>query len=136
MNKKKNREGILLSDYLSQLMIIIFLGSILTINVGCHHNKMKFDSDKWKEQPDLAYTPPYRDEMLLDLTKNQKLIGLKYCEVIKMLGYPNIHDSTSLTYSIVIEYGHDIDPIYIKSLILTMSKDSTVTNCNIYKWKK
>lgn len=33
---------------------------------------------------------PSRLQMFKDLTKNQKLIGLKYSELVKLLGEPNL----------------------------------------------
>lgn len=102
------------------------------------NNEIKFDKVKWDEQPDLAFTPPYRNKMLKDLTTNYKLEGLKYSEIISLLGAPNFHDiaSASFGYDIVVEYGLDIDPIYSKTLDFTLSKDSVIASFKVNEWKK
>jgi hypothetical protein len=93
---------------------------------------------KWDEQPDLAFTPPYREKMLKDLTTNHKLVGLKYSEIINLLGAPNFHDgaSASFGYDIIIDYGSDIDPVYTKTLDFTFSEDSVITSFKVNEWKK
>ena len=95
-----------------------------------------FDKVKWDEQPDLAFTPPYRKKMLKDLTTNYKLVGVKYSEIISLLGAPNFRDSISFSYDIIIDYGSDIDPIYTKRLDFNFSKDSIIISCEVSEWKK
>jgi hypothetical protein len=110
---------------------------IISFFVSCD-NEMKFDKEKWDDQPNLGFTPPYRKKMLKDLTSNHKLVGLKYSEIISLLGAPNFHDSASASfgYDIVIDYGSDIDPVYTKTLEFIFSKDSTITSFKIDEWKK
>ena len=80
---------------------------------------------------------PYRDGMLDDLTNNQKLIGLKYREAVKLLGESNYtEEDISLTYNIITDYGSDIDPVYIKTLQLEFNRDSTLTSFHVKEWRK
>ena len=74
--------------------------------------------------------------MLKDLTTEHKLVGLKYSQLIELLGEPNFNDSSSLAYKIIEDYGHDIDPVYTKNLDFTFLKDSTITSFKVYEWKK
>ena len=74
--------------------------------------------------------------MLTDLTTNYKLTGLKYSQLIDLLGIPDSKDSSSLSYKIIVDYGNDIDPVYAKNLDFTFSKDSVITSFNIDEWKK
>jgi hypothetical protein len=93
---------------------------------------------KWDEKPDLVFTPPYRKKMLKDLTTNHKLVGLKYLEIIRLLGAPNFQDSAtaSFGYDIIINYDSDVDPIYTKTLNFTISKDSVIISFKVNEWKK
>jgi hypothetical protein len=74
--------------------------------------------------------------MVNDLTKNYKFNGMKYSEVINLLGMPNFKDSVSFGYDIIIDYGSDIDPTYTKTLAFTFSKDSIITAFKVNEWKK
>jgi len=100
------------------------------------NNEEKFSKVKWNERTDPAFPPPYRNRMLKDLTSNYKLTGLKYSDIIELLGEPNFNDSNSLAYKIKEDYGHDIDPVYSKNLDFTFSKDSMITAYKVVEWKK
>ena len=114
---------------------MIHFAALVFLLSSCN-NEIKFDKVKWDDQPDLAFTPPYRKKMLKDLTANYKLVGLKYSEIISLLGAPNFHDSLSFGYDIIIDYSSDIDPVYTKTLDFTFSKDSIITSFKINEWKK
>ena len=115
----------------------IFFALLISLFSTCN-NEIKFDKVKWDEQPDLVFTPPYRKKMLKDLTTNHKLVGLKYLEIISLLGAPNFQDSAtaSFGYDIIINYGSDVDPIYTKTLNFTISKDSVIISFKVNEWKK
>ena len=72
--------------------------------------------------------------MLSDLITNHKLIGLKYSQIVELLGEPDFKDS--LCYSIIVDYGTNIDPVYTKNLNFTFSMDSIITSFNVQDWKK
>lgn len=109
--------------------ILIFASILFSCN-----RQIKFDKSKWKTKDDMEY--PYRDRMLKDLRTNYKLSGLKYSEIINLLGQPQVSDSTSLAYQININYGNDIDPDYTKYFTLIFSKDSIITLFKVEEWKK
>jgi hypothetical protein len=98
--------------------------------------QVKFDKDKWSEKNDVDFPSPYRKKMLNDLVTNYKLVGLSYTEIINLLGSPNFKDSSSLGYTIIVDYGHDIDPVYSKTLDFTFGKDSIIKSFKINEWKK
>jgi hypothetical protein len=112
------------------LLLSIFLAS-------CNHNE-KFDKVKWQEQGDLR-TYLHRKSMLNDLTKNHKLTGLSYRQLINLIGEPeNYSDKEKdiLYYDIETDYGNDIAPVYTKTLQFKLTKDSTVESFIIKEWKK
>lgn len=74
--------------------------------------------------------------MIKDLTTNHKLIGLSYAQLISYLGDPDGKETNSVVYTIAIDYGSDIDPVYSKKLEFSYSKDSTITSFKILEWKK
>ena len=93
----------------------------------------KFDKNKWAFRDDMEY--PYRNNMLNDLTTNYKLVGLKYSELINLLGGPSYRDSFSLTYHVLINYD-GIDEDYIKNLDIIFNRDSMITAFKIDEWRK
>jgi hypothetical protein len=65
-------------------VVVFFLVSIFL--TSCNSNE-KFNKAKWQEQGDLRiYT--HRKSMLNDLTKNHKLTGLSYRQLIDVVGEP------------------------------------------------
>ena len=116
-------------------VFITFLVSIFL--TSCNSNE-KFDKTKWQEQGDLRiYT--HRKSMLKDLTKNYKLTGLSYRQLVNIIGEPeNYSDKENdiVYYEIETDYGFDIDPVYTKSLQLKLTKDSIVDSYSIKEWKK
>jgi hypothetical protein len=83
-------------------------------------------------------TFPNRKYMIDDLMKNIQLNGKKYSEITELLGIPQGGDLDStyeIFYDIDIDYGHDIDPIYIKSLIISFEKDSTANKIEVKEFR-
>jgi len=97
---------------------------------------MKFDKQKW-ERTDPGFPPEERTKMLHDLTSNYKLTGIKYSELISMLGEPDYIDSSALnlSYKIILHYDM-IDPDYGEYLNFYYGKDSIVKFFEIHDWKK
>jgi len=118
--------------------LIILQFTIVVLLFACNDSskQVKFDKAKWNEQTDPLFPSSYRPQMLTDLTTNYKLVGFKYSQLIELLGTPDTKDSSSLSYKIVVDYGHDIDPVYTKDLDFTFSKDSTITSFKVDEWKK
>ena len=88
-------------------------------------NSDRFTKEEQKKRD--AEARKQRQKMLTDLTTNYKLTGLKYSQLIDLLGIPDSKDSSSLSYKIIVDYGNDIDPVYAKNLDFTFSKDSVIT---------
>ena len=100
---------------------------------GCVQ-QAEFNKSDWRIKDDMVY--PNRKKMIKDLTGNHKLVGLRYSQLIELLGQPNFKDSTTLTYTVDEDYGRDIDPVYIKNLIFSFSLDSNITSFNIEEIKR
>jgi len=114
---------------MSKLIIVLFF------MISCN-KEVKFEKGKWSEKMDAGFPSPYRSKMLFDLTKNHKLVGLTYLQLIKNLGFPDNKDSSTAVYNIIVDYGSDIDPVYTKNLEFAYSKDSLITSFRIVEWKK
>ena len=109
----------------------IFLILVVTIFSNCKYYKkqddIKFNKNGWNFYGDgIVY--PNRDIMLNDLLKNHKLKGLSYKQLIEKLGKSPDYD---LIYEIVVFYGYDIDPEYVKILEFKLDKDSIVKGWNV-----
>lgn len=98
-------------------------------------NQTTFDSKKWKIEEDLR-TFPFRETMVDDIIINKKFVGLSFKQILDSLGQPNQINEGQIFYSVKVDYGSDIDPIYTKDLVLTVDKDSLVTEVQIKEWRK
>lgn len=97
----------------------------------------KFNKAEWAKQSSDPQNYPARNNMLKDLTKNHKLIGLTYWELVGLLGYPehsDYMDTDTYYYTIQTDYGFNIDPVYIKNLEFQL-KDSVVVDYKIKEYK-
>lgn len=108
---------------------------ILACFISACNRQEKFDKNKWNEQADPVFPPACRNYMIKDLTTTHKLVGLKYDQIIKLLGEANFKDSNSVAYDIEEDYGVGIDPVYTKVLDFYFSKDSVITSFKVQEWK-
>ena len=103
---------------------------------SCNSDR-KFDKTAWQQRGDLGIYPE-REKMLKDLMNNHQLKGLKYNQIIDLLGEPENYsdeEPNTITYNIVTDYGRDIDPVFIKNLEVKFSSDSILTDVNINEIK-
>jgi hypothetical protein len=110
---------------------------ICMLLISCNSD-IKFDKTGWNQKGDLN-NYPNREKMLNDLMENHKIKGLKYSELVNLLGEPEIEktsENITAYYNIATEYGLDIDPVYIKNLVISLSIDSTAQSCIVTNWKK
>jgi hypothetical protein len=73
--------------------------------------------------------------MLHDVVTNHKLKGLKYKELVSYLGSADAVEESKVYYNIIIGYGFDIDPVYTKDLVFTLSPDSVVKSFQVVEWR-
>jgi hypothetical protein len=112
-----------------RLLLLIFL-PLLLIGFGC---KQKFNRTGWDNGDGLYY--PERDAMLDNLLKEHPLKGLKYQEMVALLGKPRENDSVSVYYNVKVKFD-PVNPIYAKDLVCYFNKDSVITRITIKEWKK
>lgn len=105
---------------------------MLFLFTSCYN---KFNKTKWEKQFDGSY--PERDKILDDLLSNYNLRGLTYWQLVNLLGKPehDPEDSGVYYYQIAEDFGHDIDPVYIKNLEFILDKDSIVLDYKIKEYK-
>ena len=116
--------------------IPLFVALGLIVSCNSRNKDIQFDKNKWIEQVDPLFPSSDREKMIADLILNHKMVGLKCSELVELLGIPDDKDTSSLSYKIIIDYGHDIDPVYTKTLDFTFSKDSVITAYKVNEWKK
>ena len=110
------------------LLVLICLAFLLACN------RMKFNKEKWNGVSDIGFPTIYRKQMLHDLVTNHKWLGLTYKELINYLGSADAVESNAVYYKIIVDYGSDIDPVYTKDLVFTLSIDSVVQKVQIVEW--
>jgi len=111
--------------------ILILISSLLTIS--CGKSEIKFDKLTWNERDDMFYKN--RELMVNDLMKNHLQKGMKYKELIEMLGNPENLKPNTIAYEIMTDYGSDIDPVEGKDLYMIFNKDSTLIDFKLKHWK-
>ena len=97
----------------------IILLSLSIALLSCKKEEQPFDKAKWKVKGDLNY--PQRESMIDDLMANHLHNNLKYSEVKTLLGEPeniNVKDSSIIGYTVMEDYGWDIDPVETKTLFI------------------
>jgi hypothetical protein len=113
-----------------------FLVLITLLLFACTQHKT-FDKRGWQERGDLGLYPN-RSAMLKALTSHYRLKGLSYKQLVDSLGESEGFSDTKANtayYNIVTDYGKDIDPVYVKNLIITLDADSVVSSVGIEEIK-
>jgi len=96
----------------------------------CEVNE-KFNSEKWKSKPIDWWSTDIREKMVNDLIESQILINKTSSEVIIILGEPSEFNDKQMKYLIREKYTNDIDPNYIKNLIIHFQEDRKAYKCEI-----
>ena len=88
--------------------------------------KLKFDKSLWlKNQQKDCYRD--REKMLYDFLDTHKIKGLKYSEIVKLLGTTEIvstSHSTYLKYIVTTKKDSTIEKKYSTELLISLDKDS------------
>ena len=109
--------------------------AVLSVTMtSCSHTK--FEKGKWIDRTDPAFPPYDRRNMVEDLLKNHKLVGLTYRQLIDNLGKPDVDEEGLLIYHIIIDFKDDIDPIFTRDLDISYSKDSLIAFVKVVDWKQ
>jgi hypothetical protein len=121
----------------------LFLLSIILTIQACQKKveyvtKLKFDKSLWlKNQQKDCYRD--REKMLYDLLENYKIKGLKYPEIVKLLGNAEIEStshSKSIKYIVSTKSDSTIEPKYSKELIIFLNRDSIAESVLVSKSEK
>lgn len=124
-----------MKDFILSKLMRIFNGYIsvvlIFVIISCK-NEMKFNSKDWNEREDLFYSK--RKFVVNDLITNHLKVGMRYDEIIRLLGkpsYESIQENSEIHYEILEKYGWNIDPEEIQYLDIKLNKDSTFASSNI-----
>lgn len=112
------------------LLIICFL--ILFTVIGCGNTETKFNHDAWIKAKDTA-SWGIRKDMAKDIVNRQLLIDKSSKEVNDILGTPEVYsdvEANKFYYIIEMNYGHDIDPVKIMHLIVSLDSKGKVISVN------
>lgn len=112
-------------------LIIISLG--LTI-ISCQ-NDIGFDSEKWNEKGVDWQLTENREKMVSDLIKSDTLMGMETDEIIRLLGEPEFKKEKTLEFLIREKHSGNIDPDYIKYLVVEMDESGKANKYYVRKTK-
>lgn len=115
--------------------VLLIPAAFALIITSCnpHSQELKFNRAQWDDGDIEIY--PYRDAMLNDLLTTYQLKGMSYKQLTKLLGEPQRWENLNIDspyYNIITDYGDDIDPVYTKTLIIYLNKDSIITNYKVH----
>ena len=112
------------------IFCICFFGS-------CGTEQLEFEKSKWNESVDGFYK--YRESMSKDLMETHLKKGMTYQQLTDLIGKPenfaNLEPNT-IGYTLMEDYGWDIDPVETKTLMIELTTDSLVKDYKIEHWKK
>ena len=115
-------------------LMIIFCLCFLS---ACGIDQLDFEKSKWNESVDGFYK--FRELMANDLMENHLEKGMTYQELTDLIGEPenfaNLKEN-SIGYTLMEDYGWDIDPVETKTLMFELTADSLVQDFNIKHWEK
>ena len=115
-------------------LMIIFCLCFLS---ACGIDQLDFEKSKWNESVDGFYK--FRELMSSDLMENHLENGMTYQELTDLIGGPenfaNLKEN-SIGYTLMEDYGWDIDPVETKTLMIELTADSLVQDFNIKHWEK
>lgn len=114
------------------MLVAVTMTSLL---YSCATEPMPFDPVGWNKPTDLGYR--YRAKMVNDLLENHLAKGMTKAKAIELLGSPQNNpniDPSTVQYEIEEDYGHNIDPVHGKTLVLTFQGDSVLVNTEIVDW--
>lgn len=115
-------------------LMVIFCLWFLT---ACGNNQIDFEKSKWNERADGFYK--FRESMANNLMESHLKKGMTYPELTDLIGEPenfaNLKTNT-IGYTIMEDYGWDIDPVETKTLLIELTADSLVQDFKLKHWKK
>jgi uncharacterized protein YydD (DUF2326 family) len=111
---------------------ILIICCLLIISLAACKRSVKFNRDDWDYGDGLTF--PNRNGMVDDLLQNQKLKGMTYHQVVRLLHRPQGGNADSIYYEIDEQFKFN-KPKYVKNLVIYL-KDSVVTDAKIYESPK
>lgn len=118
------------SEYFKFGVILTFISLLLM--VSCSYNR-SFDSEEWKERGIDWQLTENRKEMVTDLVSSDTLIGLNRTQIVELLGEPERSSEQEMRFLIIEKYGWNVDPEYVKYLIVEIAQNGKAVKCYIVK---
>lgn len=109
---------------------LVYLMIMLTTAICCQ-GKKEFNAEKWNEKGVDWQLDDTRENMVEDLISSDTIIGLSKENIIILLGEPEVMDESIMKYLIREKYTWNIDPDYIKYLIINLDGNATAIKCYV-----
>ena len=110
-------------------LIILALGLFA---ISCQNNT-QFDSQKWNEKEVDWQWREHREKMVSDLIESDTLLGMEADELFILLGEPEFEKENSFEFLIREKYSSNIDPDYIKYLVVEMDENGKAIKYYVHK---
>lgn len=127
------RTQIVSMDYPIRTLLFSIALNWALVGFACGQHQPFVKTD-WDHREDFAY--PLREAMIEDLLTKHKLVGSDIAHVRALLGKPDYQEKGMVGYQLKVDFGSDIDPVYTKSLLLSITADSLVTAQEVREWRK
>ncbi len=114
-----------------RILTVCFLAGLLT---NCK-NDQPFNSELWKKKGLDWQITEFREVMVSDLLNSDTLTGLSKSELIQLLGEPELVERNKFIYLVREKYDWDIDPTYIKNLVIEIDSLEGVVDYQIEQYK-
>lgn len=115
-------------------MLKVSVSTLIILILCSCKSAEKFEKTKWNQRNDVGYYSN-RERMLDDLLVNHHLKGSHISRIRTLFDYLEISPSDSgkstIYFSIITDFGSNIDPQYTKDLYLHLNSDSIVTSYEI-----
>lgn len=112
--------------------VYFILIAIIIVMSSCHNGNREFDKKLWMVRGSMQYT--YRDSMVKDLLKKEKLIGTSYRQMTDLLGQPDFNHFAprrKVFYLLKTYYGLGVDARGYKTLDFDFTDDSTISDYRV-----
>lgn len=113
-------------------MRYLIIVSISFIFISCQ-NEVRFDSEKWNEKGVDWQLAENREKMVSDLITSDTLMGMGTDQIILLLGEPEFKNEKTLEFLIREKHSWNIDPDYIKYLIVEIDGNGKAKNYYVKK---
>lgn len=120
-------------------IVSIIIGLNLLMFLSSCEQEREFDKKTWCSYSDLDLHEE-RNKIIDDLLENYDLKGMTTKDVQEFFGcienIDTLNKPFNIQYNVFTDYGWDIDPVHIKTLMIYLNDDFKVKSVKLSEWKR